>query len=184
MKKQEIKMPSLLFVNDLLVGNEVEKINRKLSDLKGVFRDSEVFAAMDPDTKLYDVYSYIPADGLAGALNFGITHIFPGKVGEEYFMTKGHFHAQDDRAEYYWGIEGEGVLILMDRDRDTWGEKMFPGSLHYIPGGVAHRVANTGSKTLSFGAAWPSDAGHDYEEIAQNGFSARLMAVNGIPQLV
>ena len=35
------------------------------------------------------------------------------------------------------------MLILMDRERNTWAERMMPGSLHYIPGGVAHRVANT-----------------------------------------
>ena len=33
-------------------------------------------------------------------------------------------------------------------------------------GGVAHRVANTGNSVLSFAACWPSDAGHNYEEIA------------------
>lgn len=187
METSKIIVPPLLFVRDLLLGEEVTKSSRRLSDLKDLFLDLKSFAAMDLDTLLYEVYSYIPVQddsGVTGALNFGITHIYPGKVGQEYFMTKGHFHAQDDRSEYYWGIEGEGVLILMDRKRNIWGEKMFPGSLHYIPGGVAHRVANTGNKVLSFGACWPSDAGHDYEEIAREGFSGRLMDVDGIPQLI
>ena len=186
METPKITVPSLLFVHDLLSGDGVTKSKRYLSDLKDLFQDVKSYETMDPEILLYEVYSYTPVqdDGTTGALNFGITHIYPGKVGQEYFMTKGHFHAQDDRAEYYWGIEGEGVLILMDRKRNTWGEKMFPGSLHYIPGGVAHRVANTGNKVLSFGACWPSDAGHDYEEIAQKGFSARLMEVDGIPQLI
>lgn len=104
-------------------------------------------------------------------------------MGDEYFMTKGHFHQQEDRSEYYWGLEGEGMLILMDRERNTWAERMMPGSLHYIPGGVAHRVANTGNSVLSFAACWPSDAGHNYEEIANKGFSARLVEVNGTPKL-
>jgi hypothetical protein len=34
-------------------------------------------------------------------------------------MTKGHFHAIENRAEYYWGIEGEGILLLMDKKRNT-----------------------------------------------------------------
>ena len=55
--------------------------------------------------------------------------------------------------------------------------------LHYIPGGVAHRVANTGNSVLSFAACWPSDAGHNYEEIANKGFSARLVEVDGTPKL-
>ena len=76
-----------------------------------------------------------------------------------------------------------GMLILMDRERNTWAERMMPGSLHYIPGGVAHRVANTGNSVLSFAACWPSDAGHNYEEIANKGFSARLVEVDGTPKL-
>jgi glucose-6-phosphate isomerase len=63
----------------------------------------------------------------------------------------------------------------MDKDGNTWGEYMDPESLHYIDGGVAHRVANTGSRQLVFGACWHSDAGHDYKTIEKNGFSARLI---------
>ena len=90
-------------------------------------------------------------------------------------MTKGHFHAQSDRAEFYWGIQGKGMLVLMDRNRNTWAEEVYPGSLHYIGGEIAHRLANIGNEKLIVGACWPSDAGHDYEEIAKNGFSARLV---------
>ena len=99
-------------------------------------------------------------------------------------MTKGHFHAQSDCAEFYWGVQGKGVLILMDRDRNTWGEEVYPGSLHYIGQDIAHRLANTGDQNLVVGACWPSDAGHDYDEIAGNGFSARLIEINGQPVLV
>lgn len=186
METPRIIMPPLLFVRDLLLGNKVTKSDRKLSDLYGFFQDVKAYETIPPETLIYEVYSHIPGPdgGTDGAVNFGLTHIHPGKVGQEYFMTKGHFHEKDNRAEYYWGIEGEGVLILMDRKRNAWGEKMFPGSLHYIPGGVAHRVANTGNKTLSFAACWPSDAGHDYEEIARNGFSTRLIEAGGIPRLI
>ena len=185
MKIHEIKTPSLFFVHDLLAGKEVTKSCRKLADLSDIFQDKSAFDKMPSETLLYEVYSYIPTqEDSCGALNFGLTRISPGKVGQEYFMTKGHFHAQDSCAEYYWGIEGEGVLILMDRQRNTWGENMFPGSLHYIPGGVAHRVANTGNKVLSFGACWPSNAGHNYAEIAERGFSARLFDMDGMPQLI
>lgn len=132
----------------------------------------------------YEVDCHFPVkEGTLGGLFFGITKLYPGKVGDEYFMTKGHFHAQSDRAEYYWGIKGEGMLILMDREGKTWAKKMTPGSLHYIPADIAHRVANIGNDLLSFGACWPSDAGHDYDTILQKGFSARLVEINGTPQL-
>lgn len=184
MKTQQIIKPSLLFAETRLSGPEVRTSRKTLAGLAAVFLDKEAYAAFPADTPVYEVSSFIPAGlSLPGALNFGITKLFPGKIGREYFMTQGHFHARIDCGEYYWGLEGEGVLLLMDRQRNTWGERMFPGSLHYIPGGTAHRVANTGDIPLSFAACWPSDAGHDYEEIALHGFSARLMEINGTPQL-
>jgi glucose-6-phosphate isomerase len=76
------------------------------------------------------------------------------------------------------------MLILMDQNRNSWAEEMVPGSLHYIGANTAHRVANTGDENLIFGACWPSDAGHNYEEIAINGFSARLFEINNKPLLV
>lgn len=140
---------------------------------------------MAENETVYEVEAYLPvAEGTVGGLFFGVTKLQPGKVGDEYFMTRGHYHARSDRGEFYWGIQGEGYVLLMSRDRSVRTEKMYSGSLHYIPEHTAHRVANTGSELLSFGACWPSDAGHDYDEIAKNGFAARLLNKNGNPQLV
>ncbi|MCX6621416.1 MAG: glucose-6-phosphate isomerase, partial [Acidobacteria bacterium] len=71
-----------------------------------------------------------------------------------------------------------------DQQGNTSFEPMTPGSLHYVPGHVAHRVANTGSERLVFTACWPSDAGTDYTPIREHGFSARLRAIGGRPELV
>ncbi len=185
MKTHEIIAPSLLFVHTSLMGEGIKKDVRFLGELQNVFEDKITLETISRETIVYEVYSYIPVEEKSsGSLNFGLTHIHPGKVGQEYFMTKGHFHTCEESSEYYWGIEGEGVLILMDKDRNVWGEKMFPGSLHYIPGSIAHRVANTGNTLLAFGACWPSDAGHNYEEIALNGFSGRVLEIDGKPQLI
>jgi len=168
-----------------LSGKEVIEVLKKLNDLKNVFGAEEVRAGMDQEQVIYEVQAHLPiAEGTLAGLFYGTTIIYPGKVGDEYFMTKGHFHAQSDRAEYYWGIEGEGMLLLMDKDRNTWAEKMYKGSLHYIPADVAHRTVNTGDSRFILGACWPSDAGHNYEEIMQNGFSARLVEKEGNPVLV
>jgi glucose-6-phosphate isomerase len=99
-------------------------------------------------------------------------------------MTRGHFHARRDRAEFYTTVQGEGMLILMDEDRSTRVEIMSPGSLHYIPGYTAHRTVNTGDSPLVFWACWPSDAGHDYETIAERSFGARVLRRNGVPEVV
>lgn len=168
-----------------LTGKGVEKVCRKLGDLKGVFRDHAAWDSMDPAQLIYRVQMFRPvAEGAVGGLFWGTTFVEPGLVGDEYFMTKGHFHALRDRSEYYVTTGGEGALILMDESRQTRFEPMQPGSVHYIPSGHAHRVANTGSAVLSFLACWPSDAGHDYQSVLDHGFSARLRRVNGSPQLI
>ncbi len=171
--------------NFKMTGSPVIDQVRKLQDLSGIFQDQEAFNRMDQEQLAYTVQSWLPVlEGTPGGLFFGASTIFPGKVGNEYFMTKGHFHAKSDRAEFYWGIQGKGMLILMDRERNTWAEEVYPGSLHYIGSEIAHRLANTGIENLIVGACWPSDAGHDYEEIAKNGFSARLVEFEGIPKLI
>jgi len=170
--------------NYALKGEPVINQIRKLKDLSGIFLNQEAFAQLNPETPVYSVQSWMPvAEGTTGGLLSGAYTIYPGKVGNEYFMTKGHFHAKSDRAEFYWGVQGKGMLILMDRERNTWAEEVYPGSLHYICSEIAHRLTNTGNENLIVGACWPSDAGHDYDEIAVNGFSARLLEVDGKPKL-
>ncbi len=171
--------------NYSMEGEPVVCQTRKLKDISGIFKDKEALKNMELEQAAYTVQAWLPvAEGSPGGLFFGVSTIMPGKVGDEYFMTKGHFHAQSDRAEFYWGVQGKGMLILMDRDRNTWSEEVYPGSLHYIGGHIAHRLANTGDENLIVGACWPSDAGHDYEEITVNGFSARLVEKEGEPLLI
>ena len=168
-----------------LSGDHVSRSERRLSDVASIFEDQAALSAMDPATLIYAVQSHAVArEGEPGGLFFGTSYVFPGRVGDEYFMTRGHFHARRHCAEYYWCVRGEGALILMDERGACRLEWLKPGRLHYIPGGVAHRLANTGDETLVVGACWPSDAGHDYETVARTGFSARLKRVDGAPALV
>lgn len=169
----------------LLHGASMVEDRRTLGELAGVFADESARAALDPATLAYSVRCSFPvSDGTEGGLFFGCTFLQPGTVGDEYFMTKGHFHTKRDAAEFYWGIEGEGILLLMGEDRSIRAERVSPGSLHYIPGRIAHRMVNVGDRVLSFGACWPSDAGHDYEAIRREGFSARVLRGPDGPQVV
>jgi glucose-6-phosphate isomerase len=155
---------------------------KKLAQLKAVFADQSAFAQMDPETVVYRVWWWEPvAPGTEGGLFWGTTEILPGKVGDEYFMTHGHQHAIIDRAEFYGTVAGEGMLVLRDESGKLWYEPMRPGSLHYIPGRVAHRTVNTGDKLLRFIASWPSDAGYDYGVIASEGLGARVIERQGKP---
>jgi glucose-6-phosphate isomerase, archaeal len=74
-------------------------------------------------------------------------------------------------------------LLLMNEEGATRYERMSPGSMHYIPGNTAQRLANTGSAPLTFAACWSSDAGYDYETIEREGFGARMLERNGEPVL-
>lgn len=167
-----------------LEGKPVRTSRKTLGELRGIFRDPEAMHRMDPATIVYRVEYWLPVEeGTPGGLFWGTTVLEPGLVGDEYFMTHGHFHSTRDRAEFYGTVEGHGALILMDESGKTWMEAMRPGSLHYVPGGVAHRMANTGRTALRVAACWPSDAGHDYEHVRRHGFGARLREVNGKPSL-
>jgi len=181
-----LSSPVQIGLNDFsLHGEPVINQQRTIKDIASIFLDQQAIDSMAVETPVYTVQAWFPVnDDTPAGLFFGTSTIMPGKVGSEYFMTKGHFHSRSDRAEFYWGVQGTGMLILMDRNRNTWAEKVCPGSLHYIGGETAHRLANTGNDDLVVGACWPSDAGYDYEEITRNGFSARLMEVNGQPMLV
>jgi glucose-6-phosphate isomerase len=173
------------FATARLSGPSVADTARTVGDLAGVFADAGAHAALPPDQVVYRVQIFAPVpEGTPGGLLWGNTVVEPGRVGDEYFMTKGHFHAERDRGEFYVTAAGEGALLLMDEARRTRWEPMRPGSVHYIPGHTAHRVANTGDAPLAFLACWPSDAGHDYAAIARDGFGARLLAVGGRPTLV
>lgn len=166
-------------------GAGVETASKTLGQLRPLFHDQQAAARMPVDLELYRVQAYMPvAGGTEGGLYWGNTVLQPGKVGDEYFMTKGHFHRLRNRAEYYLTFHGEGALLLMEEGGATRYEPMSPGSVHYIPGATAHRVANTGKLPLVFAACWPSDAGYDYETIEREGFSARMLERDGKPILI
>ena len=179
--------PSLMLdlSSGFLSGGNVKESFRTIGDLRNLFENEGARAALPQDKLVYSVQSHEPVDaGTPGALFFGTSSVFPGQVDGESFLTKGHFPARREAAEYYWCIQGEGALILMDEDRNCWFEAIRPGTLHYIPGRTAHRLANTGTSVLRVGACWPADAGHDYQAIQRDGFSARLKCVDGLPVLI
>jgi glucose-6-phosphate isomerase, archaeal len=168
-----------------LVGERIQSLARTIENMKGIFRDETARQSLNQDAVVYRVQGVYPVgEGEEGGLFWGTTFVEPGMVGDEYFMTKGHFHANRGRGEYYLTVSGRGALILMDENRRTSFESMHPGTLHYVQAHTAHRVANVGGSVLAFWACWPSDAGHDYDSIASMGFSARLRKVNGIATMV
>jgi glucose-6-phosphate isomerase len=168
-----------------LTGEEVTESRRTIAGLKGYFLDEASRAAMDQDKLAYRVQAFEPAaEGVPGAICCASTFLEPGLVGDEYFLTRGHFHINEDRPEMEVTVSGQGFLVLMSEDGKTQVEEMTTGSVHHVPPRTAHRVANTGSTQLVFVSYWASETGHDYNTIATRGFGARVRNVNGVPQLI
>jgi len=159
------------------------KVERHLSDLRGCFLNSDLVEQMlseGKNPKIYEVYE-IPQEPNTGLLSIGATVIYPGKIGDEYYFTKGHFHQKEPRAEIYIGIEGEGRILIQNRSGESTYFQIKPNVLVYIPPQSAHRSINTGSNRLVFLAIYPSDAGHDYKGIEDRGFAKIVVEKDGNP---
>jgi glucose-6-phosphate isomerase len=158
-----------------------DKLVRRLSDLRGFFSDNnlvEELLARGKNSIIYEVYEIpqIPSEGL---FSLAITVLHPGKVGREYYFTKGHFHAKEPTSEVYFGLRGNGIILLQTRDGRVAHLPIKAGGASYIPPGWAHRSINTGRGMMAFLAIYPSDAGHDYESIKRSGGFARLAVERG-----
>ncbi|HUN09419.1 MAG TPA: glucose-6-phosphate isomerase family protein [Aggregatilineales bacterium] len=159
---------------------------RYLSDLKGLFHDAAAEAAMMvANPLLYEVHEAspdIPMDD--GQLRYSTTVIFPGKVGNEYFFTKGHYHANGSRAEIYYGLVGEGLLIMQTREGEVNIQRMTPGVAALVPPYWGHRTINIGTGNFAFLAVYPADAGYDYGAIAEKGFASLVVERAGKMEVI
>jgi len=153
---------------------------RRLRDIRAIYQD--VPAGLD-DVVVYRVH-HMPVPETPSQIQTSTTVLEAGTVGAEYFMTKGHFHEVRERSEVYVGLSGEGLLLMASEAGDHRVLEMREGTIAYVPGGWAHRSANTGSEPLVFFAAFVGDAGHDYETVAARGFP--ILAVTGAqgPEIV
>ena len=161
-------------------------IERYLSKIKDMFMDvdaADAFVKENGDIKVYEVYEkVIPQRD--GEIQFcsSITH--PGKIGGEYFMTKGHFHARRDTAEIYYCLRGRGYMMMELENGDYEMGEMYPGRTVYVPAHYAHRSINTGDEPLISLAVYPGDAGHDYGSIETSGFKHLVVEKNGKPEVI
>jgi len=157
----------------------------RLSELKDYFANpkaAEEILSKGKDPKVYEYYEFSVEDA-PGQLTLGLTVIYPGKVGGEYFMTRGHFH-EKPAAEFYYGIYGTGMLLAQSEDGRTDYLVLKPGVIGYVPPGWGHRTINTGRRRFVFFFAYPSDAGHDYGIVKEKGFAKIVLEEKGKPKLV
>jgi len=131
-------------------------------------------SALNQDTVLYEVFE-LSVPEKAGDMIPCSTILHPGLVGDEFFMTKGHFHKNREAAEIYYCLHGEG-LLLMQQDDECIVKQMNQQTLIYVPAGWAHRSVNVGSEDLVILAVYPADAGHEYGFIEKSGFAKRIFS--------
>ncbi len=160
-------------------------LQRHLADMRGLYADSDAEAALLAGNPLiYEVFYGANTPEVEGQLGYCTTVIQPGKVGDEYFMTKGHFHAKGDRAEVYYGLHGEGYLLLQTPEGEVNVQPMKAGVVAYVPPYWGHRTINVGSGNFVFLAVFPADAGYDYKAIADKGFASLVVERTGSPAVI
>lgn len=160
-------------------------LKRQLSNMKGMYADDAAHAAMleNGDPLLYEFYD-LGVKESDGSLAFGTSIVYPGKVGDEFYMTKGHYHTIRDTAEVYYCIGGKGYMLMENEAGDWIAEPFTPGKAVYVPGGYAHRSINTGTEPLITFYVFRSDAGHDYGSIETKGFRKIVVERDGAPAII
>ena len=171
-----VKAPVTFDIHSVMEGSDVAVSTKRYKDAKSFFAKE---GDLDENTVMYDVYSYTKGDAKRGNLNWGLTVLHPLCVAGECNMTRGHWHEDRDCAEFYFGVSGKGLLMLMDEEGNTWAEEVFEGSLHHIDGHLAHRLINTGDEDMKVAACWGCDAGHDYAAVDAMPFGYRVMKEKG-----
>jgi glucose-6-phosphate isomerase len=164
---------------DVIPSRVDNHIIRTLSALKGQFLDQVTYNQMlaEDDRLIYEVYE-IKRPEVEGEMLMGISIVHPGKVGNEFFMTKGHFHSVLETSEIYYCLRGEGFMVMETPEGDTSVEALSPGKVLYIPPRWAHRsVCTSRLEDLVTFFAYPANAGHDYGTIERSGF--RKLVVDG-----
>jgi len=157
---------------------------------------------MDRSAKGPDVHYHMVRGGKDQR---NITVWEPGKVGDEYIKTYGHYHV-GDLDETYWVLYGEGIAVIQKRvERDgkpvdneiegIYVVRVKAGESLYMPCGWGHLVVNTSDtyfvtaddSPVNFEDNDPvSLPGHaDYEAIrAMQGFAYYVIEKDRKPALV
>ncbi|MFV0382459.1 glucose-6-phosphate isomerase [Paracoccus sp. (in: a-proteobacteria)] len=157
------------------------RYDKRLGDLAGIYADANAFARAleaQADRVVYRVHETRPAQD-RGDLIFGTTWMEPGRIGDEYFMTRGHIHARANRPETYYGESGTGLMLMETPEGETRILEIMPRVLVYVPPMWIHRSVNTGADPLVMSFCYPCDSGQDYQIIENSGGMASRIVADG-----
>ena len=162
-----------------------DTVRMRVTDMRGVFSNQEACSTLETEGNptVYEVNRTEPELG-DDSLCYASTIVYPGRVGEEYFMTRGHTHVKGSAPEIYLTVRGEGMMLLQTHDGKIQALSMASGTILYVPGETAHRIVNVAEEALITFAVYPATAGIDYDEIQRTGFSRIVHAGPDGPDLV
>ena len=124
------------------------RYEKRLGDLVGLYGDDTAYKHTilnEPDRVVYYVQDVRPQQDHSDLI-FGTTWMEPGRIGNEFYMTRGHIHARANRPETYYGESGEGVMLLENPEGETKILEISKRVLVYVPPMWIHRSVNTGSQ--------------------------------------
>ncbi|WP_255283955.1 glucose-6-phosphate isomerase [Priestia megaterium] len=167
------------------MSDEKSTTKRYLSNMNGMFANNEALKEMikEEDVLAYEFYELSLPEKDSNLL-FGTSIVYPGKVGNEYFMTKGHFHTILDTAEVYYCLSGKGYMLMENPEGDWAAEELTPGKAVYVPGRYAHRSVNVGDEPLVTFFVFRADAGHDYGTIETKGYRKLIIEKDGKVEII
>ncbi|MFI0843117.1 glucose-6-phosphate isomerase [Mesorhizobium sp. IMUNJ 23232] len=163
-----------------------EPIRRNLSKMKGIFYDRDAFdAEVRKDDRLVYEFFDMGVPETSGDVAYGTSITYPGKIGDEFHMTKGHFHTVLDTAEVYYCLRGHGLMMMENPEGEVEVQELVAGKAVYVPGRYAHRSINvSANEPLITFFAFPGHAGHDYGTIETKGFRKLVVERDGKPTLI
>jgi len=167
-----------LRIDDGMLQGATGRYEKRLSELAGLYQDEAAFdaaLAAGGDRMVYAVEDFRPSSR-AGDMIFGVTRMLPGKVGREYFVTRGHIHARSDRPELYYGQKGSGLMLMESPEGEVRVAAIGTNDACYVPPFWIHRSINIGDDDLIMLFVYPADSGQDYDVIARsNGMKQRVV---------
>lgn len=154
---------------------------KRLADMGNIYagrRAFEAAVAENGEKVVYRVHDVHP-EADRGDLIFGTTFMTPGRIENEFFVTRGHIHAKGNRPETYYGESGHGVMLLESPEGKTEILEIAAGTMVYVPPFWIHRSINVGNTPLVMSFCYPNDSGQDYDIIARSGGMAKRIVANG-----
>src|SRR5258708_15785884 len=138
--------PFLAFVNpeSLEIQPNTGRYRKYLRELDGIYEDQTNFRKLVEacgNEVAYRVEEARFTDGGSDLIT-GISVLEPGKVGSEFFMTRGHLHQRADRPETYYCLAGHGILLMETLEGRIEAPEIRSRTLLYVPPFCVHLTEN------------------------------------------